>query len=88
MFLDRPRHAWGLRPQIRSLQSVRATRPYFDHIEHLAYVPGQHVTQGMWHVFLICYGQNGQDFIDTRRHAASSTPRAPPLPLPPPTLLF
>jgi hypothetical protein len=33
--------------------------------------PGEHVPQGMWQGFLICYGQNGQDFIDARRHAAS-----------------
>ena len=59
------RHAWGLRPHIRSVRSNGAKRPYFNHIEHLAYVPGEHVPQGMWHDFLICYGQNGQDFIDT-----------------------
>ena len=75
--LDRPRHAWGLRPQIRSVRSNGAKRPYFNHIEHLAYVPGEHVPQGMWHDFLIWYGQNGQDFIDTRRHVASLTPHCP-----------
>ena len=88
MFLDRPRDAWGLQTQNSSLRSIGTTRPYFDHIEHLADVPGQHVPQGMWHHFLLCYGQHGQDFIDTRRHAASSTPHAPPLPLLPPTLVF
>ena len=75
--LDRPRHAWGLRPQIRSVRSNGAKRPYFNHIEHLAYVPGEHVPQGMWHDFLICYGQNGQDFIDIQRHVASFNPHCP-----------
>ena len=74
---DRHRHAWGLRPQIRSVRSSRAPQLYFTHIEHLAYVPGEHVPQGMWHDFLICYGQNGQDFIDIQRHVASLTPHCP-----------
>ena len=38
--LDRPRHAWGLRPHIRSVRSSSATQPYFNNIDHLAYVPG------------------------------------------------
>ena len=59
------------------MRSIGATRPYFDHIEHVADVPGEHVPQGMWHDFLICYGQNGQDFMDIQRHVASFTPHCP-----------
>jgi len=56
--------------------------------------PGEHVPQGLWHGFLICYGQNCQDFIDARRHAASFTPHChsprspPPIPSSPQRTLF
>ena len=72
---DRPHHAWGLRPQIRPCRSRGAMWPDLNDIEHLANVPGEHVPQSMWHNFLICYGQNSQDFIDTRRHVSSLAPR-------------